>query len=89
MQYTKSKWSASDLMDKKVEFRIPLTNGTVGGIGTFIISEGKEGLDIQIGVDAPGRKPDERRHVLYRLPQRLVDRIERHSDQSVAEFRVS
>lgn len=88
MEWTKSKWSVGDLNGKKVHFRINLKRSALEGIGTFIIGEGKKGLNVQIGVNVPEEPPDKFVHRIYSLPQRWVDRIQRHPDQGVAEFRV-
>ncbi len=87
--WTRSKWSLEDLDLKTVEFRIPIRNGTVQGIGEFLVRGNPEGLlAVDVVTDAQGRDWAERVQTMYHIPQVGVDRIERHPDSSIAAFRL-
>ena len=87
--WVKSKWSLEELDRKTVEFRMPIRNGTIQGIGEFWVRPNPQGMvAIDIVTDENGRNWAERVQTRYHLPQVAVERIERHPDSSVAPFRL-
>ena len=85
--WTKSKWTYQDLEGKTVEFKIPARGGIVHGLGKFLVRQNPDGLlAIDAATDIQGKHWAERIFTRYQIPQLGVDRIERHPDQSVAEF---
>ena len=79
----------ADLEGKTVEFQIPTRGGILAGVAAFSIRRNPEGeLAIDIVTKAHGRDLAERIKTWYHLPQVAVDRIERHPDSSVADFRL-
>jgi hypothetical protein len=86
--WTKSKWSQADLDHQKVEFRIPLMDQVVRGIGEFWVRANNELLSIEIVTDRQGGNWAERVQSHFVLQQIAVDRIELHPDQDVAKFRL-
>jgi hypothetical protein len=86
--WTKSKWSHDDLDQKTVEFEIPFKARIVRGIGEFWVMPKDDLLSIEIVTDQQGRNWAERIQSHFSLSQAAVDRIERHPDPNVAEFRL-
>jgi hypothetical protein len=87
--WTKPKWKQEELDHKTVEFRVPTSRGMEHGIGEFWVRQNPAGLlAIDVVTDLPGRDWTERVQTRYFLPQIGVDRIERHPDQKIAEFRL-
>ena len=87
--WTRSKWSKDELEFKTVEFRIPIKGGFAHGIGQFYVSPNPEGLlRIELVTDEQGRHWAERIQTRFQLPQPAVDRIEKHPDPKIAEFRI-
>jgi hypothetical protein len=87
--WTKSKWKKIELQNKTVEFKIPapVKGWLLHGNGKFLIAQNRAGLlFVQIVVVSSGRDWAERFATHYEIPQRGVDRIRRHPDQTVAEF---
>jgi len=84
-----SKWTKDDLHGKSVEFRIPLRGGTVHGVGEFWVRRNPRGLlAIDVVTDEPGRNWAQRMLRSYKVPQAGADRIKRHPDSTVANFRL-
>jgi hypothetical protein len=85
------KWTRDDLDGKTVEFRLPLADGVVKeGIGKFSASrpnfapkESELVLEIQVN-ERVGLNVNSKR---FSLPQSAADRIERHPDPKVTDFR--
>ena len=87
--WVRSKWSPDDLHQKTVEFRIPIRNAIVHGIGEFWVRQNPQGLlSVDVVTDRQGRNWAARIQRSYHVPQSGVDRIERHADSSVAQFRL-
>ena len=87
--WTKAKWGASELHQKSVEFKLPLGELTISGIGQFFALQNQEDLvGIWLVTDQQGRHWAERIQTRYRLPQPAVDRIVVHPDPSIADFRL-
>lgn len=85
---TKSKFSFDDLNEKSVEFQILTRNGFLHGIGKFLVRQTSDGLlDVVLEVCELVTSTEEVSHQ-FQVPQEIVGKIERHSDQSVAEFRL-
>jgi len=92
-QWTVSPWKYEDLQGKQVEFRIVIARQDgrlvpLRGVGKFSIlrhAHDRSRLAIQIQIDQP-EGPGVRSLTLF-LGQSVVDRIERHPDPAVADFR--
>ena len=87
---TKSNWSAKELHLKTVEFAIPINQDFImRGIGQFFATGNPEGLHrIELVTDVQGRHWAERIQTRYALPQAVVDRIQEHTDKTIAAFRL-
>lgn len=92
-QWTVSKWKYQDLHDKWVEFRLTIVQESgkrvlICGVGKFSIwrhSRDESKLAIQIEIVRPqGRGMHS---ITLFLGQPVVNRIERHSDPKIADFR--
>lgn len=86
--WTKSQWRSDDLDHKTVEFRLPMKGGAVHGTGKFWVRSRGDLQSIEIVTDTQGRNWAERIQSHFVLPQIAVDRIEKHPDQNVAQFRL-
>jgi hypothetical protein len=87
--WTTSKWTHADLEFKTVEFTIPAKGGTLSGTGKFYVSRNPEGLlRIELVTEEAGRHWAERVQTRYQLPQIAVDRIQRHPNPAIADFRL-
>jgi hypothetical protein len=88
--WTRSQWSFDDLENKTVEFRLRLdADKTVSGRGRFLLAENPDLLlSVRIRVDMQGDHWSSRIQHDYQAPQAAVDRIERHPDPTVADFRL-
>ncbi len=87
--WTKTKWTIEQLDHRSAEFRIHTKIGLIHQVGEFWVRQNPDGL---LAVDAvaytQGRDAVETVRLQYFLPQTAVDQIERHPDQTVAEFRL-
>jgi hypothetical protein len=87
--WIKSNWTKAQLDQKRVENRMNTSHGIEQGIGEFWVRQNPEGLlAIEIVVETQGRDWAERIQTRYYPKQEAVGRIERHPDQSVADFRL-
>ena len=85
-KYYKSKWKREDLNGKTIQFTLMAPAFWVEGIGTIRVHVYGELLSIDIVVSHPQEGFDN----LYHLFQSsLADKIETHSDQSVANLRLT
>lgn len=85
---TKSKWKASELDQKRIEFRGLVDGELREGVGTLWATECPGGLlSISIVMQLPGADGST---IQIRVPltQFAVDRMEVHPDQGVASFRL-
>lgn len=81
--WTRSKWTPDDLDHKTVAFQLPGAQG----VGVFVVAQNPDGLlFVQIETDCQGNTTGQRLLTLRPLLQSQVDRISRHSDQTVAVF---
>lgn len=88
--WTKSKFSKTDLHNKSVEYQIPTPDGIHTGVGVFLVRQNLKGqLGIEVVEDTPVKNQPHRRQTIYPLTQAAVDRIAKHSESSVAEFRLA
>jgi hypothetical protein len=86
--WVKTEWSCDDLQDKRVQFELTAPDKKVSGIGVFRISQrpsGQQRIEIVV-TTAPSYW--ERTDNIFRLRQIHANRIQRHPDQSVAEFQL-
>jgi hypothetical protein len=87
--WLKSNWTKQDLDHKRVEFRVHTTRGLEHGIGEFWVRQNPQGLQaIEVVVETQGRDWAERVQTRYYPKQDGAFCIERHPDQSVADFRL-
>ncbi|MEI7729933.1 MAG: hypothetical protein WCO56_10205 [Verrucomicrobiota bacterium] len=84
--YYKSKWRYEDLQDKKVQFTLTTQKLSVKGFGVFQVHVRGELVSIDIVVRDQKNEAEHIHHQLYETS--LADKIERHPDQSVADFRL-
>lgn len=85
---TKSNWKAGELDQKRIEFRMPLEEGPVEGLGTLWATQCPDDL-LSISIAVNLRWADgSTTHIRVPLPQIAVDRIELHPDQSIAKYRL-
>ncbi len=86
--WVKTEWSYDDLQDKRVQFELTAPDKKVSGTGVFRISKrpsGERHIEIVV-TTAPSYW--ERTDHIFTLRQVHASRIQRHPDQSVAEFQV-
>jgi hypothetical protein len=81
--YYESEWKHDDLNDKTVQFSLPTQFGHISDVGTFRIHIHDDLIAVCICVARPG---GENIHSLW--DPSLVDKIEVHPDQSIANFRL-
>jgi len=87
--WTKSKWTATDLDQKTIEFRIPFAGGIAEQIRELSANDSPDGLvAIQILTEVRGEHWAKRIRTIYSLSQETVDRIAQHPNQSVAQFQL-
>ena len=88
--WVKTSWTKDELDRKRVEFRIRNENAIHHGIGEFLVLRNPEDLlSIQILLETQGRNRDEHIQTRYSpLTHESASKIERHPDQSKAEFRL-
>ncbi len=83
--YYKSKWTSRDLTEKKIEFKLTAPTGYAKGVGTLRVHV--KGDLVSVDIDVP-----DVRHGWYNLislfDASLVDKIEPHPDNAVADFRL-
>jgi hypothetical protein len=74
-----------DIEKKTVEFKLSCENGFVAGTGVFLVrGDGVNKMAVDILVPHPAENFDN----IYRLPSQLVEQIEEHPNQAVADFRL-
>lgn len=86
--WVKSKWQWEDLRDKYVEFRLTAPKYQVKGIGKFLVRINPRG---ELAIDICVFEGDIPYHIVetrYYLGQDAADKIEKHPNQKVAEFRL-
>jgi hypothetical protein len=87
--WTKSKWSYGELNDSTVEFQLTNEAWTVSGTGKFLVALNPKGqVRVDIVVQHPGPHWSQITKINYHLGQRCVSKIQKHSDQKKAKFRV-
>ena len=81
-----SKWTAKDLDAKQVECSINTTSQSIKGVFDLRVKDRPSGeISVELRCKEPVR-PDVARWAIIKIPPRLFDRMERHSDQNVAHF---
>ena len=86
--WVKTKWSYDDLNEKRVQFELSASDKQVSGIGVFRISQrpsGEQRIEIVV-TTAPSYW--ERIDHIFTLRQVHANGIQRHPDQSIAEFQL-
>jgi hypothetical protein len=86
--WIKSKWTFEDLKDKTVEFRLISPEWRIKGIGKFLVRINPAG---ELAVDICAVKsatPYEVVEMRFYLFQKVADKIERHPDKAIADFRL-
>lgn len=86
--WIKSKWTWEDLQDKTVQFRLISPKWRIEGIGKFLmrINPASEvAIEICAIKSATLAEVVEMRFYLY---QKVADKIERHPDPTIADFRL-
>jgi hypothetical protein len=87
--WVKSNWTEEQLNRQSVECWIPQGQNHLHGIGEFLAKQDSTGkLAVELIAESQETVADKMQFRLY-LAQALVDRIERHPDQSIARFRLS
>jgi hypothetical protein len=85
--WVRSKWKSEDLHSSTIEFRLPIQDGEVEGVGQLIVEDGADGLlSIDIRTVLRGETAAEQGTFNFHVNQWAADQIERHSDPSRAEF---
>jgi hypothetical protein len=86
--WIRSKWTFDDLNGESVEFKLPLQDGEVHGLGQLVASQGADGLlSIDIRTVLRGDTQTEKGTFNFHLNQWAADRLERHPDKAIADFR--
>ena len=86
--WVRSKWKYEELHAGSVEFKIPIQEGEVHGIGQFVVTRNPEGLliiDIRTNLHGDASVADGTYD--FHLGQWAADRIERHPQPATADFR--
>jgi hypothetical protein len=86
--WVRSKWKCEELHAESVEFKIPVQDGEAHGIGQFVVAQNPEGLlSIDIRTTLRGDAVVSDGTYNFHLGQWAADRIERHPDPKMADFR--
>lgn len=83
-----SKWKLEELQAESVEFKLPVQDGEVTGVGQFVVTDNSEGqlsINIRTNLKGEGTRKDGMHD--FHLNQWAADRIERHSDRTTATFK--
>ncbi len=87
--WIRTNWKQTDLEDKRVEFTIPYATHSEHGIGIFMCRQHGETGEMEIIICAPlPSPPGSFREARYYLSESGARQIQRHPDQSVADFRL-
>ena len=85
---TKSKWKAHELDQQRIQFRIPLEDGSHEGLGVLWAMEcPNDFLSISIVCDLP-QAQHSGTQIRIPIPQPGTDAIKLHPNQTVARFRL-
>lgn len=87
--WTKSKFTKADLDRKTVEFQIPTRGGILKKLAEFRVRQNPDGeLAVDIVTNVQEKNPVEHLQNLYHLPLSGVERVRKHPDPSIADFRL-
>jgi hypothetical protein len=87
--WTKPKFTKADLDHKTVEFQIPTRGGILKRIAEFRVYQNPDGeLAVDIMTDVQEKHRAEHIQNIYHLPLVGVERIKKHPDPTVADFRL-
>lgn len=86
--WVQSKWKLEDLQAESVEFKLPVQDGEVTGVGQFVVADNPEGqlsINIRTNLKGEGTRNDGMHD--FHLNQWAADRIERNSNKASAAFK--
>ena len=84
-----SKWSASELNERSIEFQLSLEGRLFRGIGQLLVRQNPEGeIAVEIVSEEQGSTSHERLQRRFIVPGAAVERIEFHPDSLIASFRL-
>ena len=86
--WVQSKWKLEELQAESVEFKLPVQDGEVTGIGQFVVTDNSEGqlsINIRTNLKGEGDRKDGMHD--FHLNQWATDQIERNRGGSEVAFR--
>ncbi len=86
--WIQSKWKLEDLHTESIEFKLPVQDGEVTGVGQLVVVSNPDGLlsiNIRTNLKGEGDRKDGMHD--FHLNQWAADRIELHPEKEKAMYR--